>query len=317
MKLLGLTMIVKDEVHGLALTLDSFKPIIDHWTILDTGSTDGTQDLIVEQLKGLPGQLYQEPFVDFSTSRNRVLSLHGEQTLFTIMIDSDDLLYAESDIRSFLAIASTQVKAYAVGVLLSQTMYQLPLILKTPSTLKYQNRVHEFINVIAPLAPLIVQKKSNTISLAASKKRWLRDLVWLFEDLRDNPYDTRALFYVAQTYECLGDIELALKYYCKRSDVVTSWLEERFVATLRAGKLLVKLKRIDLAKATFERAIRMAPEYQEALVELAILEDDTERAQNLIKQAMSLPINPHRRLFIDTEWLIKAHSISLTNKQSQ
>jgi hypothetical protein len=45
--LLGLVMIVKNEAHGIRETLESFKPFIDRWTILDTGSTDGTQRISV------------------------------------------------------------------------------------------------------------------------------------------------------------------------------------------------------------------------------------------------------------------------------
>ena len=46
---------------------------IDYWTIVDTGSTDGTQDTIDAAMAGLPGQRLAQEFVDFSTTRNWAL----------------------------------------------------------------------------------------------------------------------------------------------------------------------------------------------------------------------------------------------------
>ena len=42
-KALGLVMIVKNEVATINTTLGSMRDMIDYWTIVDTGSTDGTQ----------------------------------------------------------------------------------------------------------------------------------------------------------------------------------------------------------------------------------------------------------------------------------
>lgn len=36
-------MIVKNEVATINTTLGSMRDMIDYWTIVDTGSTDGTQ----------------------------------------------------------------------------------------------------------------------------------------------------------------------------------------------------------------------------------------------------------------------------------
>src|SRR4051812_47601975 len=100
--LLTLSMIVKDEAKTLERTLVSAAPFIDRWVILDTGSTDGTQDVIRRALAGVPGELHEEPFVDFSTSRNRALDLAGLATEFVMWLDADDELTGGRALRTFL-----------------------------------------------------------------------------------------------------------------------------------------------------------------------------------------------------------------------
>ena len=51
-----LCMIVKNEAPVIARCLDSVRPLITHWVIVDTGSTDGTQDIIREHSARSSGQ---------------------------------------------------------------------------------------------------------------------------------------------------------------------------------------------------------------------------------------------------------------------
>ena len=51
-----LNMIVKNESKVILRCLESVKDIVDYWVIVDTGSTDGTQIIIQDYLKGIPGE---------------------------------------------------------------------------------------------------------------------------------------------------------------------------------------------------------------------------------------------------------------------
>ena len=62
-KTIALNIIVKNESHNIEKTLQNLCEYIpfDDWVIVDTGSTDGTQDLIKQLLnaKNIAGELQQ------------------------------------------------------------------------------------------------------------------------------------------------------------------------------------------------------------------------------------------------------------------
>src|SRR5687767_13630344 len=95
-----LAMIVKNEAHCIKRPLDSVKPYITHFAIVDTGSTDGTQATIREVLKDVPGSVTDRPWTDFATARNQslaaarreFLSDNGSVDGYALVIDADEEL---------------------------------------------------------------------------------------------------------------------------------------------------------------------------------------------------------------------------------
>src|SRR5580704_12293904 len=89
---LCLNMIVKNEAKVIARCLESVKPIIDSWVIVDTGSTDGTQALVRSIMGDLPGELHERPWRDFGYNRTEAIQLARGKADYLFVIDADDLL---------------------------------------------------------------------------------------------------------------------------------------------------------------------------------------------------------------------------------
>ncbi len=70
----------------------SVKPFIDYWVILDTGSSDGTQKLIKEFIKDIPGELHERPWVNFAHNQNKALDLALNKANYCLFIDADEEL---------------------------------------------------------------------------------------------------------------------------------------------------------------------------------------------------------------------------------
>src|SRR4051794_7539625 len=85
-----LTMIVKDETAVIERCLRALRPFIDCWSIVDTGSTDGTQRLIASSLADLPGELHERPWRDFGHNRTEALALARAWADYSLMIDADE-----------------------------------------------------------------------------------------------------------------------------------------------------------------------------------------------------------------------------------
>ena len=110
---IGLNMIVKNEAHVIKRCLDSLRVenLIDYYHIIDTGSTDGTQEIIKEYFKekNIDGQIEKYLFTDFSDCRNRALNGIKDKVDYVFWIDADEELrydadFSFKDLKSDLAL---------------------------------------------------------------------------------------------------------------------------------------------------------------------------------------------------------------------
>uniref|UniRef100_A0A6C0H5T1 Glycosyl transferase family 1 domain-containing protein n=1 Tax=viral metagenome TaxID=1070528 RepID=A0A6C0H5T1_9ZZZZ len=215
-------MIIKDGGEKIRNVLRDNKKWIDRWTIVDTGSVDDTKEIIMEELGDKNGKLYEIPFIDFKKNRNDCLELAGTKCKYTVMLD--DTYVINGDIISFFnEIRGDQFgDSYSLFIKSGDTTYTSNRIIKTDRNLRYIYRIHEVIepknnkNVIIPQNSVYIYdiKTEKFNKRTMERKKW--DLEMLKMEINDDPNEPRHYYYVAQTYNLLGEYELAYEYFMKR-----------------------------------------------------------------------------------------------------
>ena len=141
-------MIVKNESHVLTRLLTSIASIIDYWVIADTGSTDGTQDLIKTFFaeKGIPGELIQIDWKDdFSYARNVALDAIESKVDYGIWIDADEEMILEPGFSKREAL-SGDWDCISVKTVYGKVNYTRKNIWKTGRNFKWSGPIHELLS---------------------------------------------------------------------------------------------------------------------------------------------------------------------------
>ena len=234
--LIHLCIMVKNAGPQFETMLQQNMPIIDKWTILDTGSRDETLDIIKRTLVGKKnGELYEEPFTNFRDSRNRLLDLAGKSCKYIIMLD--DTYIVEGDLRSFLnETRGDQLSdSYTLYIKSEDTIYGSNRIIKSETGLRYVHTIHEVIsdknnvNIVVPKEIVAINDGRFDYMEKRTNDRKQLDLKLLFDEVVNNPHDPRAYYYLAQTYNCLNDHENTLKYFLKRAEFPNSGFHQEYV----------------------------------------------------------------------------------------
>lgn len=220
-KTICLNMIVKNESKVIARCLGSLKSLIDYWVIVDTGSTDGTQEIIQDFMKDIPGELYESKWVNFEHNRNEALNLARNKCDYCLFIDADEILVFSNDF-----IRPKLDKDYYIASVhqADGLIYQRILLINSHINWKWEGVVHEVVTSPQAVSSELlkgVQNYSNTADGARSQdpKKYHRDAQILEEALLKNPTNSRYTFYLAQSYANAQEYLLALKNYQKRASM--------------------------------------------------------------------------------------------------
>jgi hypothetical protein len=243
--LIHLCIMVKNGGPQFEDMLTKNLPIIDRWTILDTGSTDNTIDIINKVLVGKKkGDLFQEPFINFKDSRNRCLDLAGKECKFIIMLD--DTYIVEGNLRNFLhTVRGDQISnSFSVFIKSDDVEYASNRIIKSQSDLRYIYKIHEVItdknnlNIIIPKKDSFIKDERFDYMEERTMNRKQLDLKLLYEEMNDNPNEPRTYYYLGQTYNLIKDYEKAYEYFLKRGTFTNSgFIQERIDAVFEAARL--------------------------------------------------------------------------------
>ena len=265
-----LNMIVKNEAHIVGQVLDSVAPLISSWVIVDTGSDDGTQDLIRLQLSrlGIPGQLYERPWRNFGHNRTEALTLAQGCGDYIWVIDADDLLVGTPDFTGLSADIYHLRYTNAGGAFWRAQMF------RDGARLRYEGAVHEYIVADGVCRQERLEGDYHVEfrelgSRSTSGDKFARDRDVLLREVEHNPEDPRSVFYLAESYFSLGDFANARAWYARRSEM-GGWAEETYFAMYRLADSMAKLGEAwpDIQDA-YLRAWAFRPVRAEPLYEIA------------------------------------------------
>ena len=268
-KTICLNMIVKNEAHVIRRCLDSVCPIIDYWVIVDTGSEDGTQMIIKEYMKGVPGELHERSWVNFGHNRNEALQLAKGKADYVLFIDADDALVYEKDFK----LPSLDKDFYYIMTHHNNTIYARNQLINNVLNWKWVGVLHEV--VVSPEA------RTNDVLLGVYNRfgadgarshdpdKYKKDIQVLENGLRDEPHNSRYVFYLAQSYRDAGDYENSVRYYQKRIEM-GGWDQEIYWSMLQVG-LLEKAQNNspDVFLKAFTQAYEYRPKRAEPLYYMA------------------------------------------------
>ena len=306
-KTITLVMIVKNESKVIQRCFDSVKDYIDYWIICDTGSTDGTQDLIKKYFENanIPGKLYEHKWVNFGFNRSLAISLAKGKSDYSLLLDADFLFkIKDKTFKNNLISDGYQIK-YEGNLDYRQTLF-----VKSSLDWKYVGVTHEYLT--CPSASNYENLNAFTIHHlcdgGSRSDKFVRDIELLKKGLIDEPTNFRYMFYLAQSYNDIDDYTNAIKYYEMRI-LCGGWPEEVYFSLYKIGncKMMRGDKYPDI-RDSFLKAYKYRPERLEALhnlIKYCRLNDMSEIGFNYGMPAINTKY-PNDILFINKpvhEWM--------------
>ena len=245
-----LCMIVKDETHIIEQCLKSIASYVDRYDITDTGSTDGTQELIKKTMEELvvPGEVHQSDWKGFGDHAgkigSRTESLQNAKKSgsdYAWVIDADD--YVDGKV-----VFPTDMTAdsYTLKIGRGDFSWWRNQIFKLSSDWSYKGILHEYASCDGkPREEVTTVKLNGHYRIVARTEgnrnvgispidKYKRDAKVLEDAIKDEPENDRYQFYLAQSYFDSQQWEKSLEAYQKRVDM-GGWPEETYYSRLRCA----------------------------------------------------------------------------------
>jgi tetratricopeptide (TPR) repeat protein len=293
-------MIVRDEAAVIERCLASALPLIDCWTICDTGSRDATPQLVEKLLGGLPGALHHSEWRDFGSNRSELMRLARGSADYLLLLDADMTVERAGQLPAL------EADAYLLRHL-GDLDYAVPRLVSGEVDWRFVGATHEYLAAEReisqrPLQQLTIEHHADG---GARADKLERDRRLLERELAEDPDNLRSLFYLAQTHRDSaqahsdsGELERAIELYEERA-AGGGWAEEAFYAAFQAGVLSGE-RAPERAIGLLQRAHELRPARAEPLCELARICRVLERhelAYAYAQQGLALPY-PDDLLFV-------------------
>lgn len=298
-----LNMIVKDEEHVLARCLESVLPFIDAWAIIDTGSSDGTQEVVRKVLGHLPGELRERPWVDFSHNRNEALEVARGRADYALLMDADNELVAESG----AGLGDLDLDSYNAEFRHGDNTYHQKLLVRLDLGWQWRGVLHEGLYPDREITQgrvtglHVLERREGARSKRSVQEKYADDVGVLIKGLKAEPNNSRYVFYLAQSYRDANQPEKALRNYLKRV-AMGGWDEEVWFSRFQVALLSEALGlSTEAVVGRYLEAHEFRPHRAESLMNLARYCREQKRWESayiFAGSAMAIP-RPDDILFVD------------------
>ena len=304
MATIGLCMIVKNEAAVIARCLQSVASWIDTWTIVDTGSTDNTVEVIesTTQALGIPGRLHHRLWQDFGHNRSEAIELARAHSDYLLFIDADEVLQWQGGSRPAL-----QADAYSYIMQHGELRYERIAIVSTRLPWRYVGVLHEYPDCGQPIKAQVLHGLSVLYGYDGARSRnpqkFLDDAAVLERALKVEPANARYWFYLAQSWRDAGCLEKAVVCYEQRASM-GDWEEEAWYSQYQVARLQSRLG-LPLAQVceSFRLAYERRPSRAESLLWWAVAlraQQQWHSALLLLKAAFPLSLSTDS-LFVEPD----------------
>jgi hypothetical protein len=298
-------MIVRNEAHIIHELLDAVAPYISSWVIVDTGSNDGTQELIRNHMArlGIPGELYERPWRNFGHNRTEALTLaqgHGD---YIWVMDADDTIVGTPDFTRLSA------DIYRLRIKLDDTTFWRPQLFRDGLRVCYEGVIHEYAAwddscVVVRLDGEYHIEARTLGARSQDPQKFARDRDLLLAEVEHNPEDGHSVFYLAQTYFDLGDFINARKWYARRVEMGGVQEAVYFAMYRVAASMLLLGEPWPDVQDAFLRAWEFRPTRAESLYQIAgryRLDQRYRLGYQFAKSAAEIPFPEQDRLFVSAD----------------
>jgi glycosyltransferase involved in cell wall biosynthesis len=296
-----LVSIVKNESHIIIRMLDSAKPVIDFFCICDTGSTDGTVDLIRNWGKenNIPGVVIQHPWKDFGY--NRSLSITEAKKAcscdYLLFLDADMVL----NVTPTFDKSSLKDDCYMVEQRKPRLVYSNIRLVKSSLSWVCKGKTHEYYHADDCQGKTALKSLFITdLDDGGSKEdKSERDIQLLKEDINESGTE-RSIFYLANTYRDIKDYQKAIKYYQIRLEL-GGYRQEIWYSMYRIGTCSEMMDNYPEAVFWYLEAYNYLPSRAEpihSLTRMYRIQGKYQLAYDFAHLGMTIP-QPKDNLFVE------------------
>jgi len=302
----ALILMIKNESRILQRCLEAVENVVDYFCILDTGSTDNSVEIANEFLKTHKGCVTTDAFKDFGYSRTKSFEnaqkyLRNEgldlTKIYGLLLDADMVFIPGS-----LKQQTLNAIGYKIIQLNGGLEYYNCRIVRMDYPWKCVGVTHEYWAGPTENMEKNICYIDDKNDGGCKQDKFQRDIKLLEEGLEKEPKNERYMFYLAQTFKCVGRFKDAISMYKKRI-AIGGWAEEIWHSHYSIGECYLKLKDLPKFEEWMLKAFAYRPCRTESIYQLArVFREMSQhyKSYHYVKIGQQVPFPKNDSLFIES-----------------